>query len=276
METADAIVLRSIDFSESSNVLTLFTRPFGKIRALAKGARRLKNPFESSLDVMARVCVTFISKRGEQLDLLTEAKLIWRFRPIWNNFAGMHAGLYLLELLNELTHDHDPNERLFDLAVATLERFAVGTNVCRTLLRAEWKLLERIGQFPSLRRCIECGTMIDENSRERVTVGLLDGGVLCRNCRAGHQPVVTVSADALRGLLVLAGNDREAWHTQPMPRGILNEIRGLTNQYMTHLIGKRPRMHDYLATMARYDRPETLESTHEPKRDTDVRNDDKP
>jgi DNA repair protein RecO (recombination protein O) len=55
MENADAVVLRTVDFSETCLILTLFTRQFGKIEALAKGGRRLKSPFESALDILTRI-----------------------------------------------------------------------------------------------------------------------------------------------------------------------------------------------------------------------------
>ncbi len=75
-----AIVLRVIEFSETSCVVTLYTREFGKITGLAKGARRKKSPFESALDVLALVRLVFLRKTPPALDLLTEAKLERRFR----------------------------------------------------------------------------------------------------------------------------------------------------------------------------------------------------
>ena len=80
MDKSDAIVLRTIEFSETSLVVTLFTREFGKLGVLAKGARRPKGPFEGSLDLLAVCRVVVIRKASDALDLLTEAKLERRFR----------------------------------------------------------------------------------------------------------------------------------------------------------------------------------------------------
>src|SRR5450759_3820095 len=84
-EKATAIVIRTVEFSETSLVVTLFTREFGKIGALAKGARRLKGPFESALDLLALCRIVFLHKSSDALDLLTEAKLLRRFRPAGRN-----------------------------------------------------------------------------------------------------------------------------------------------------------------------------------------------
>src|SRR5690606_28430132 len=78
-EKTDAIVIRLVEFSESSAVVTLFTRDFGKISGLAKGARRPKSAFESALDLLAVCRIVFLHKSSDALDLLTEAKLERRF-----------------------------------------------------------------------------------------------------------------------------------------------------------------------------------------------------
>ena len=73
LEKATAIVMRTIDWSETSSIVTLFTREFGKISGLAKGARRPKGPFESALDLLALCRIVFLRKSSDALDLLTEA-----------------------------------------------------------------------------------------------------------------------------------------------------------------------------------------------------------
>ena len=62
LEKSEAIVLRVVPWSETSMVVTLFTRDFGKLSAIARGARRLKSPFESALDLLAKSQVS-LSKR---------------------------------------------------------------------------------------------------------------------------------------------------------------------------------------------------------------------
>ena len=97
-------------------MVTLFTREFGKIRALAKGARRPKGPFESALDLLGLCRIVFLRKSSDALDLLTEAKLERRFRPPGGNLSNLYAAYYVAELLNELTDDYDPHPELFDAA----------------------------------------------------------------------------------------------------------------------------------------------------------------
>src|SRR6266571_3422855 len=119
-EKASAFVLEVVEFSETSSVVTLFTREFGKIHGLAKGARRPKGPFEGALDLLALCRIVFLRKSSDALDLLTEAKLERRFRPTGGDLSSLYAAYYVAELLGELTDDYDPHPELFDVADATL------------------------------------------------------------------------------------------------------------------------------------------------------------
>jgi DNA repair protein RecO (recombination protein O) len=83
-------------------VVTLWTEGFGKISAIAKGARRLKSPFESALDLLSRSSVVFLTKTGDTLDLLTEAKLQRRFRSAQRGLLPLYCGFHAVELTNVL------------------------------------------------------------------------------------------------------------------------------------------------------------------------------
>jgi DNA repair protein RecO (recombination protein O) len=243
-EKATAIVIRTVEFSETSLVVTLFTREFGKIGALAKGARRLKNPFESALDLLALCRIVFLHKSSEALDLLTEAKLLRRFRSTGRNLAGLYAAYYVAELLGEMTDDDDPHPELFDLADQTLTALAAGDSVSKWIVRFELGALRLLGHAPSLEACVECGTPVTPTGR--VAFGLLDGGVMCPNCRVGRQQVVQVNAGVLRVMGRLADPDSDVWRRVEISPSGLGEMRGLLNRYFTHLLGHKPKMHEYL------------------------------
>jgi DNA repair protein RecO (recombination protein O) len=261
MENADALVLRTVDFSETSLILTLYTRQFGKIGALAKGGRRLKSSFESALDILARIHVTFLHKKSDALDLLTEAKLVRRFRVNESNLAGLFAAYYVVELVDSMTEEDDPNPAVYDLTVKLLARLEQGTFVMRSLIRFEGLFLRAVGQQPSLRKCAECGTGIN-TEQKRMTFGLLDGGVLCSGCtqalrKEGRgQHFVSVSQDALRGMEQLTDprDVTENWKRIALDRNTQNEIRGLHNHYFSHLLGRKPKMYDWLKFIAQNDR----------------------
>src|SRR4029077_16948590 len=120
-EKATALVLRTTDWSETSRIATLWTREFGKVRALAKGGRRLKSNFESALDLLNVCGIVLLRKTSGSLDLLTAAQVVQRFPRLRTNLASPYAGYYGAELLADWTEDHDPHPPVFEEALATLE-----------------------------------------------------------------------------------------------------------------------------------------------------------
>lgn len=245
-EKTTAIVIRLVEFSESSCVVTLFTRDFGKISGLAKGARRPKSAFESALDLLAVCRIVFLHKSSDTLDLLTEAKLERRFRSATRDLSRLYAGYYVAELLHDLTDHGDPHPELFDAADAALQALDGTGEVAAIMARFELCLLRYVGHLPELENCVDCGAAIA--STGRVSFGQQSGGVLCQRCRAGKRQIVSVSVETIALLRKLA-SDQSPWAEttlEPQRRG---ELRGVLNHYMTNLIGRRPQMYKFLGTM---------------------------
>lgn len=254
IDHSDAIVLKYVEFSESSLILTLFTRDFGKIHCMAKGARRLKNPFESALDLLAQIRVSFICKNSDALDLLTEAKLIHRFRPVRENMGGMYAAFYLIELIDQMTVDGVPVPFFYDRAVKALMQFQTGRGIERELLSFEWDLLGFVGLSPSTRMCVECGRTLDlsewDRQKKRLYFAMCEGGVLCSACqqRGINQEAVPVSPSVLCLLESLDQRD-SLEECKEFSKSEWGEARGLMNLYICHQLGRKPLMYDYLRNM---------------------------
>ncbi len=247
-EKSTAIVIRVVEFSETSCVVTLFTREFGKIGALAKGARRPKSSFESALDLLAVCRIVFLHKSSESLDLLTEAKLERRFRAASRELSRLYAGYYVAELLRDLTHEGEPLPELYDAADAALLDLEGDLDVARIVLRFELRALQILGHLPALHGCAACGQELDISGR--VLFGQLAGGLLCKPCRAGQRQVVSVTADAIRALQQFAAADSNEWRQMPVDVRTRGEIRGVIGKYMCNLLDHRPRMHGYLGSLS--------------------------
>lgn len=242
-EKTTAIVLRRVDFSESSLVVTLYTREFGRVQALAKGAKRLKGPFESALDLLALCRIVFLRKSSEALDLLTEAKLLRRFRIPQRDLTALYAGYYVAELLARLTHDYAPGAELFDLADETLAALSTGRRPGLCLLRFEIVMLHLLGHLPAMDRCADCGQAAPRHGR--VAFGHMDGGVLCASCACGKQGVAMVRAETIAAMRRLA-TDQHQWEQIRLEQSVARQVRGLLNTYVCNLLGARPRMHQFL------------------------------
>ncbi|MCY2995360.1 MAG: DNA repair protein RecO [Planctomycetota bacterium] len=245
-EKTSAIILRVVEFSETSCVVTLFTETVGKIGALAKGARRPKSPFESAIDLLAVCRILFIHKSSDALDLLTEAKLERRFRAATRDLSRLYAGYYVAELLQDLTDYGDPHPALYRVADHTLAKLDGEASVAETVLRFEVMTLHLLGFLPNLETCVICGQPAAPVGR--VLFGHEAAGVLCGTCRPGQQQVVSLSRGVLEALRQASEPETEG-SLATLDRRLWGELRGLLHHYLTNLLGRPPRMHKYLAPL---------------------------
>ncbi len=242
LEKSAAVILRVIDFSNTSCVVTMYTRDFGKLSALAKGARRPKSPFEAALDVLSICHVVFVHKSTEALDILTEAKLERRFRAASKDLARLYSAYYFVELTTALTEPADPQPELFDALQAAIVGLDQGEPNEPWMLRFEMRMLTIIGHGPALEYCVACGKPAGD--KNPCWFSSSAGGVICRTCRPGKRSVVSVTREAIETLKRF-GESSESWR-EPLPTGALGQIRGLMNQYVAHLLGYRPKLLPYL------------------------------
>jgi DNA repair protein RecO (recombination protein O) len=225
----------------------------GKISAIAKGARRKKNPYEGAIDLIAICRIVFLHKSSQSLDILTEAKLERRFRSASTDLDRFYAGLYLIELLNLLTDEADPHELLFDAACLAIERIdgqESDFSLRGALIEFEIRMLDLLGHLPMLTQCVSCGRK--RKTMNRVHFGLNEGGVICPDCRPGKQNIISLSSEGLELLLKLTDHTK----TQSMKtkeyssnQPAYPEIRRLVSKYILHLIGYPPRLQKYLGNL---------------------------
>ncbi|HUG90455.1 MAG TPA: DNA repair protein RecO [Planctomycetaceae bacterium] len=243
-EKTDALVIRLTDFSESSRVVTLFTREFGRISALAKGGRRLKGPFDGGLDLLAACRIVFIRKSTASLDLLTEAQLLRRYQPEGRDLVRYYGGFYVAELLNGLTEEYDPHPRLYDQALATLDRLAAAPEPRLAVLRFELVLLREIGQLPALEGCVVCGEPV--NTETTYALWVSQGGLICRTCQREEYHARPIPAGTVALLRQLASENETLLDRLQAAPAQLNQLRTLATTAISHVLGKRPRMLRYL------------------------------
>lgn len=267
-------MLRLVDFSETSLVVTLLTRDLGRISALAKGARRLKGPFEGSLDLLSVCRITLIAKPGDTLDLLTESKLRRRFRGGERSLGRTYAGYYIAEALRWWLDDSERHESLFDLTLAALALIDGNGPVAETLLAFDCQCLQMLGHSPTTGACCVCGVTLggelEHGGGRRVAFSIDGGGVVCANCRPRQTSLVLLSKAAVKTLSELLQSPRitadsytenttvEQEHVFPLssllPRvheTSYPELRGLISRYMQSLQGRSLRMQPYLPTTIR-------------------------
>jgi DNA repair protein RecO (recombination protein O) len=241
---ATALVLRLTDWSESSRICTLWTREFGKVRAVAKGAKRLKSAFESALDLLTVCSIVLLRKTSGGLDLLTEAQVVKRFQQLTGDLPALYGAYYVAELLADWTEENDPHPALFEEALATLGQ--LGQPDIPTgprLARFEMVLLRELGYSPTLEICAVCGQRL---VGDRIGFSPAAGGVVCVGCQAQARDRRLITPAVWQALQQL-GQPEDAWR-QVTDTVVRAEVRQVLNHYVTYLMGRRPRLLPYLGS----------------------------
>lgn len=150
-----ALCLRQMDWSETSQVVWLLARDLGLVRALAKGARRPGERFDGGIELLTRGEAIVYLKPGAELATLAAWDTLERFPLPRRSLDGFYAGLYLADLVLRLLQDRDPHPRLFDALAGALR--AEAKAVLRALLAAQWMVLDECGYRPKLDADLETG-----------------------------------------------------------------------------------------------------------------------
>lgn len=182
-----AVVLRTIRLGEADRVVTFVTQARGKVRAVAKGVRKTKSRFGGRMEPTTHVAAQFYEGRGE-LDIVTQAETIDHFRAIRDDLDRLAKATSLLEAVDQVAQEREPNPRLYQMLVGALRSLAA--HDAPLLVPAFfWKLLSLEGAHPLVDRCAGCG----RDDEELVAFDMVQGGALCRSCRQGQ----AVSPEAL-------------------------------------------------------------------------------
>ncbi|GHS91604.1 hypothetical protein FACS1894139_05730 [Planctomycetales bacterium] len=193
-ENCDALALRRYLFSETSYVLTLFTREFGRVDALAKGARRRRNPLFGHFDFLAYEEITLFRRPRSGLDLATAAAFYSdfpRLRSVPARFAA--AGIFA-EILLAACQPSDPHRVLFDDLLATLRHLDAGGNIFTTATAGLLLMLRELGFAPRLHECVNCGA----TNVARAFLSPSRGGLVCENCAAASPEFLLSRLDLAR------------------------------------------------------------------------------
>jgi len=177
----NAVCIGRRNYSETSQILTLFSRGRGKIKALAKGSRRERGKFGGGIDVLSKGEILFVPPHGEAaLAILTEFDLQESFANLRQDLPSLPCAEYMSYLLDEFTEEFDPHEKLYDAFVSALKRLGPRHRPELVLLDFELILLREIGLSPVWQQCGSCGGPLASDQNLYFSSG--SGGMLCRNC----------------------------------------------------------------------------------------------
>ncbi len=208
----DAVVLKSMNYRDSSKIVTFYTRRFGKVKCIAKGARQLKSKFGAGLEPITRVSLVLYKKEHRDLQLVSQCDAVKTYKSIHSELERLAVALAVLELVNHLAHDEEGNDALYNLLIEILDEIERATKNCLNLFFAfEIRCASLFGFSPDLEHCLSCRRSLDDIGVDGSAIFQLSkGSVVCGRC-SGKSGAVKAAPllpkNAVRGRLAARSAD---------------------------------------------------------------------
>jgi DNA repair protein RecO (recombination protein O) len=183
----EAIILKTFPLGEADRLVSFLGRSSGRIRGVAAGARRLKNRFGSTLEVLSHVQIWYVEKETRELVRIQQTDLLESFHKAQSDY-GLSTGLAVISEISELVlPEHEVSEPMFRLILLTVRQIE-GT--------ADWQLplsyfafwtVRLGGWLPRFDRCASCQAAFDA---KQAFYDAHHFGLFCSNCRrSGMKPL---------------------------------------------------------------------------------------
>ncbi len=230
-----AVVIGSIDYGESDRIVTFYTSEFGKIRGIAKGAKRSKKRFPNRLEPFTHVKLSFFEKQISSLVRVESCDLISPWARIREDLVKIAYASHLLELIREMTAERQKSPGVFELLIHFLSLIEAG-EISEKLLRIfEIRLLSFLGYRPNLERCALCKQRVKEGSSG---FSLRRGRIICPECREKEGGVLPLSAGTARTLSQALNLDLDKLSHLAFSQKALEESREILPKFISYQINK--------------------------------------
>jgi DNA repair protein RecO (recombination protein O) len=227
----EAVVLRHNDWGEADRMLWLFTRDLGKVRAIAKGVRKMRSRKAGHLEPFTRV--NLLLARGRDLLIVTQAETIDPYLPLREDLVRIGYAAYVVELLDRFTYDEGENRSLYRLLTETLSRVEKEADPALAVRYYEIRLLDLLGYRPQLFNCLSCESEIRPEDQ---FFSASQGGVLCPNCAPNFRDTRPISMTALKYLRHFQRSSfTEAARARFTP-GLNQDLEQVMQHYLTYLL----------------------------------------
>ncbi len=185
----NGIILRSKDYKEANQLLTVYTREQGKITVQARGVKKTASKLRSGILLFSHT--NLVLTAGKVFPIVTGASTETAFPSLRSDFTRMSYASYAAELLDQVIADSEPDEQLFLLALQTMYLLE-HIDPWLAVRHLEVRLLELQGYGLQLEACSRCGAVL----RGERFYGV-QGGILCSQCSHGEQGGSPLTQEAL-------------------------------------------------------------------------------
>jgi DNA repair protein RecO (recombination protein O) len=233
----EAIVLKSLKFGDTSKIVTLYTKDYGKIKVIAKGIRKPKSRLSGTLETFFHIQVVFYKKLTTEIYLLSQSEIIHPFQKITKDLNRYAFASGTLELLDKLITGEESNPEIFELTLNTLSfmESCAPKSLEKSFLFFALRLADILGYKPKFNRCISCNKSIPD---KLVLFSPEKGGIICQRCAREDQAYLRLSKDSAKSALKLQTIELDKLNSYNIPKDQSREISNVVLSLLDYYTGK--------------------------------------
>lgn len=240
------VVLRRRDFDEGDRLITVLTRDRGKLRLLAKGARKVTSRKAAHVDLFRQV--DLLVHQGRTFGVVSQAETIQAFAGLADDLERLAAAYYVADLTDTFVGEGDDARGVYDLLIEVLQWLESGCDPKLAQRYFELHLLDLEGYRPEFYRCPGCGEWLEEQ------VNLFDvdeGSMCCPACAGGRSRARQVSVGAQKVLRFLQRSAVPDCGMLRLSTGLQTEMEGLLGEYIRSVVEWPPRSRRFIEAVQR-------------------------
>ena len=239
-----AIMMRIKGLGESDLLVTFFTSDRGRLKGVAKGAKRSKKRFANCLDLFCLTSLEYELKRKGSLYFLHSGKLIDAFPGLRSDFSSLSLASYMVELTEILLPLGVADTKMFELLKSSF--FAIGKGKRKDLLRIQFeaRAMTLGGYGIDLDKCCHCGRKY--TGEGRAVFKSSKGGIACLKCQQESKLSPGLDHDTVKGLKTIQSDPWNEVETFNFSDEMIREIESVLKLHMEYRIGRRLKTAEYL------------------------------
>ncbi len=239
------LILKQSDFKEANRVLTIFTKDFGIIRAVAYGAKSIRNKNSASTQVMTYADFVLLNTNKDMMSVQS-AEIIESFFGVKEDIVKLSLCVYFADLVYSLLNVNSPDDDMLSLflnSAYALSYKDVDTEKVRAVF--EMRAMAAGGYMPNLSACIKCGDT--ENISH---FSAQSGGIVCKNCnKTGDVPIDAITYHTLAYIL---SSDTKKMLSFNASEEVMKKISIISQRYVEAFSDKKFKSLEYYKQMLGY------------------------
>lgn len=236
-----AIVLKRYDLAEKDRILVLYTREYGKLSAVAKGARKPGSKVSGASEPVT-YCRLSLSK-GSELDVVTQSEIKESFPVIKRNLDSVAHSLYLMELVEHVVDERQSNIEIFDTLLSSLYVLESSADPEIVTRYFELKILEILGYKPHFDACLRCkGTLVDDKLAFSPTMG----GLVCPDCGTPPKDAIWIPAALTTYITALENTEPQNLGKLKFPKGARRDLQTVLKWHIFYRMERKMKSTSFL------------------------------